>query len=165
MLIELPSADEFADNIVVFWRPEAPLVAGSQNRFDYRLTWGLDEVEELPLARVVSTRSGLSILDARERVFVVDFDLGMIEFPSVVPRLEASAGEIKSLSDHPPPRRRHRPGRLPLRRRRRALRRVPPLARQRRTPAPPRSGSTAGACDKPQPGRSGSDRPGPCARG
>ncbi|MFO1209887.1 MAG: glucan biosynthesis protein G [Amaricoccus sp.] len=97
MLTELPSADEFADNIVVFWRPEAPLLAGSQAGFNYRVTWALDEVEELPLARVVSTRSGLSIIDARERVFVVDFDLGMVEFPSVVPRLQASAGEIKSL--------------------------------------------------------------------
>jgi glucans biosynthesis protein len=98
MLIELPSADEYADNIVTFWRPEAPLLQGSRNEFDYRITWGLGEVEELPLARVVSTRSGLSILDARERVFVVDFDLGMVEFPSVVARLQASAGEIKSVS-------------------------------------------------------------------
>jgi glucans biosynthesis protein len=98
MLIELPSADEYADNIVTFWRPEAPLLQGSRNDFGYRITWALDEVEELPLARVVSTRSGLSILDARERVFVVDFDLGMVEFPSVVARLQASAGEIKSVS-------------------------------------------------------------------
>ncbi len=98
MLIELPSADEYADNIVVSWRPEAPLVQGSRNEFLYRVTWGHDELEELPLARVVSTRSGLSILDARERVFIVDFDLGMVEFPSVVPRLQASAGEIKSVN-------------------------------------------------------------------
>jgi glucans biosynthesis protein len=98
MLVELPSADEYTDNIVVFWRPEAPLLQGSRNEFDYRITWGVGEIEELPLARIVSTRSGLSILDARERVFVVDFDLGMVEFPSVVARLQASTGEIRSVN-------------------------------------------------------------------
>ena len=28
MLVELPSADEFTDNIVAFWRPAEPLAAG-----------------------------------------------------------------------------------------------------------------------------------------
>ena len=52
---------------------------------------------------MIATRSGLSILDARERVFVVDFDLGMINFETVTPRLEVSAGEIKGLSISPLP--------------------------------------------------------------
>ena len=104
MLVELPSADEFADNIVAFWRPaDAAGRRVASNAFAYRLTWGLAEGEELPLARVVATRSGLSILDARERVFVVDFDLGMINFATVEPRLEASAGEVKGLSIAPLP--------------------------------------------------------------
>lgn len=97
-LIEIPSADEFADNIVVFWRPETPLAAGQRYDFSYRLTWAPDQPEELPLARILATRSGLSILDTRERVFVVDFDLGMIPFDAVQPRLEASAGQVKGLS-------------------------------------------------------------------
>jgi glucans biosynthesis protein len=103
MLFELPSADEFTDNIVVFWRPEAPLAAGSEHDFRYRLTWGQTQAEELPLARVVATRSGLSILDANERVFVVDFDLGMINFTSVAPQITAAAGEVKGLSIAPLP--------------------------------------------------------------
>jgi glucans biosynthesis protein len=98
MLVELPSADEFADNIVTFWRPEAPLAAGSEHSYRYRLTWGRTQPEELPLARVVATRSGLSILDPRERVFVVDFDLGMIGISTIAPRLSSSAGELKGLS-------------------------------------------------------------------
>jgi glucans biosynthesis protein len=98
MLVELPSADEFNDNIVAFWRPEAPLAPGTQHQFTYRLTWSATQPEELPLARVTATRSGLSILDSRERVFVVDFDLGTIEFPSVQPHLESSAGEVKGVS-------------------------------------------------------------------
>jgi glucans biosynthesis protein len=31
-LVEIPTADEFMDNIVAFWRPEAPLATGSQHR-------------------------------------------------------------------------------------------------------------------------------------
>jgi glucans biosynthesis protein len=103
MLVEIPSADEFTDNIVAFWRPAEPLLPGSGNGFAYRLTWGTTVEEELPLARVIATRSGLSILDARERVFVVDFDLDMINFDTVIPRIEVSAGEIKGLSVAPLP--------------------------------------------------------------
>jgi glucans biosynthesis protein len=103
MLIELPTDDDFADNIVAFWRPGEPLAAGSEHRFAYRLTWGHAPGEILPLARVIATRSGLSILDARERVFVVDFELGMINFPTVAPKLEVSAGELKGLSIAPLP--------------------------------------------------------------
>ena len=97
-LVEIPSADEFTDNIVVFWRPAEPLAAGSEHPFDYRLTWGVADDDDRPVARVVATRSGLSILDPRERLFVVDFDLGLIDFASVAPKLEVSAGEAKGLS-------------------------------------------------------------------
>jgi glucans biosynthesis protein len=97
-LVEIPSADEFTDNIVAFWRPAEPLAAGSENPFDYRLTWGIAEDEDQPLARVIATRSGVSILDPRERLFVVDFDLGMTDFDSMAPKLEVNAGEVKGLS-------------------------------------------------------------------
>ena len=98
VLAELPSADEFTDNIVAFWRPAAPLTAGSELRYAYRLSFGETQPDAAPLARVIGTRSGLSILDGRERVFVVDFDLGMIDFTTVAPRLEVSDGEAKALS-------------------------------------------------------------------
>ena len=98
ILAEIPSADEFTDNIVAFWQPAAPLTAGSEVRYAYRLSFGKVEPEAAPLASIVGTRSGLSILDGRERVFVVDFDLGMIDFATLNPRLEASRGEVKGLS-------------------------------------------------------------------
>ncbi len=103
MLYELPTANEFADNIVAFWRPEAPLAAGSEHRFAYRLVWGQTPGEGLPLARVIATRGGVSIIDARERIFVVDFDLGMINFATVEPLIEASAGELTGMSISPLP--------------------------------------------------------------
>ena len=37
-----PSADEFTDNIVAFWRPAEPLAAGSELRYAYRLSFGAD---------------------------------------------------------------------------------------------------------------------------
>lgn len=98
MLVELPSGDEFADNIVAFWRPEAPLKQGEQVELSYRLTWGTTQEEELPFATVAATRSGVSILDTRERVFAVDFDLGEIVFSGITPRIEVSAGQIRGLS-------------------------------------------------------------------
>ncbi len=103
MLFELPTANEFADNIVAFWRPEEPLLAGSERRFDYRLVWGQTPDEELPLARVISTRGGVSILDEAERIFVVDFDLGMINFTTVAPRIRTTAGELGGTSIVPLP--------------------------------------------------------------
>lgn len=97
-LVEIASADEFTDNIVAFWRPEAPLAAGTEYPFGYRLTWGAVESDDQPDARVIATRSGVSILDPRERLFVVDFDLGLTDFARVTPNLEASAGETRGLS-------------------------------------------------------------------
>ncbi len=103
VLAELPTADEFGDNIVAFWRPEAPLAAGSEVHFDYRLVWGQTPAGVLPLATVIATRSGASILVERERVFVIDFDLGMINFETVEPMVETSAGEVKGVSISPLP--------------------------------------------------------------
>src|SRR5690606_24526281 len=57
-LVELPTGNEFADNIVAFWRPRKPLAAGREHRFDYRLHWSAGHVWQPQLARVVATRSG-----------------------------------------------------------------------------------------------------------
>jgi periplasmic glucans biosynthesis protein len=93
-LIEIPTKDEFADNIVAFWRPSAPLEPGKGHALAYRLTWGDQPPADIPLARVAATRSGLSILDPDERVFAVDFDLGSIRIDGLTPQLSVSAGEI-----------------------------------------------------------------------
>lgn len=78
MLLEIPTQDEFADNIVAFWRPEAPLLPGA-HRFDYDLIWlppGADALPEparpLPF-RPVSSASGLEPNRREGRLFVVDF--------------------------------------------------------------------------------------------
>lgn len=98
ILIEIPTGDEFADNIVAFWRPEAPLLAGSEHAFAYRLVWGQTPGEALPLAEIIATRSGKSIHDGDERSFAVDFDLGRMDAASLTPRIETTAGEAHGLS-------------------------------------------------------------------
>ncbi len=103
-LIEIPTDDEATDNIVAFWRPQEPLRAGVERAYAYRLVWGQTPGEPLPLARVAATRTGRAIVAPHEdQVFVVDFDLGQIDFETVTPRLEATAGEVKGLSVAPLP--------------------------------------------------------------
>lgn len=81
-LVEIPSDLEANDNIVAFWVPSAPVVAGDSRGFSYTLVWGdltLDPLD--PLAYVFETRSGaggVSGVDAEEntRKFVIDFKGG-----------------------------------------------------------------------------------------
>ncbi len=57
-LFEIPTADEYHDNIVAFWRPRNALVAGREHRFDYRLHWCDGHSWNPGLARMQETRSG-----------------------------------------------------------------------------------------------------------
>ena len=100
-LVELPTGNEFADNIVAFWRPRAPLAAGREHRFAYRLHWCADHAWLPQLARVAATRSGLADAEgAAPRMFVIDFEGGRLadRTQDAVPRVEAqaSAGELRN---------------------------------------------------------------------
>jgi len=71
-LVEIPTGDEFMDNIVAFWRPEAPLEAGSEHRYRYRLTWTRrPPVAEGP-ARILQSRSGREHHLPGARRYVID---------------------------------------------------------------------------------------------
>jgi periplasmic glucans biosynthesis protein len=79
MLLEIPTGDEYADNIVAFWRPAAPLEPGRAHRFDYRLRWlppGPDALpqgaQDLPW-RPLRSASGVEPVTRAGRLFVVDF--------------------------------------------------------------------------------------------
>ena len=68
-LFELPTEDEYFDNIVAFWRPQGGLRAGMLYAYTYRLTW----CNDTPAAggyRVSKTRLGQRKHSIR---FVVDF--------------------------------------------------------------------------------------------
>ena len=57
-MVELPTDDEIHDNVVAYWRPEAPARAGDSYRMKYRLHWLADEPFPPKVARVVATRIG-----------------------------------------------------------------------------------------------------------
>lgn len=72
-LSELPTKDEYADNVVAYWRPDAPIVPGQAVEFSYRLVW-TDRVPpkaSMP-GRVIATRSELTP-DGNRR-FWIDFN-------------------------------------------------------------------------------------------
>jgi periplasmic glucans biosynthesis protein len=57
-LVELPTDDEFHDNVVAMWVPKQMAQAGSQLQLRYRLHWSADEPHPTALARCVATRLG-----------------------------------------------------------------------------------------------------------
>ncbi|MFP4328486.1 MAG: glucan biosynthesis protein [Paracoccaceae bacterium] len=73
MLVELPTGDEFMDNIVAFWRPETPLAAGREHRFAYRLTWTLAPPPSDGGPAILQSRSGREHDRPGSRRYVIDF--------------------------------------------------------------------------------------------
>ena len=72
-LVEIPTSDEFMDNVVAFWRPEEQLSAGTVHRFDYLLTWTAAAPAQRSVTRILQTRSGREHDQPGTRRFVIDF--------------------------------------------------------------------------------------------
>ncbi len=72
-LVELPTADEFSDNIVAFWVPEKMPVPGEALELEYRLHWCLDQIRP-PAGYAIATRIGHAPNAPGAEQFVVDFD-------------------------------------------------------------------------------------------
>lgn len=73
ILVEIPTGDEFMDNIVAFWRPASPLRAGGEYSFDYRLTWTDAPMRQGARAQIRETRSGREHDRPGTLRYVVDF--------------------------------------------------------------------------------------------
>lgn len=71
-LLEIPTANEYADNIAAFWRPAEPWRAGSVQRLGYRLHW-MDGPHAAPVARVVSTAIATAPESERLQRIAIDF--------------------------------------------------------------------------------------------
>lgn len=56
-LLELPTKNEYADNIVACWVPESRPASGVPVELTYRLNWGLAEPPPKRPARVIATRT------------------------------------------------------------------------------------------------------------
>lgn len=109
-LVELPAADETADNIVAFWHPEAVPRPGDELLFAYRLHWGSAVPFGAALARVVATRTGIGGIVGQPRRhfswrFVVDFSGGPLAMlgraTAVEPVISASRGVVELPSARP----------------------------------------------------------------
>lgn len=95
ILVEIPTGDEFMDNIVAFWRPTEPLAAGSEHRFAYRLIWTRAAAPVISPMPIRQSRSGREHDRPGTRRFVVDF-AGNAE--GLWPDLSASKGDISGQS-------------------------------------------------------------------
>ncbi len=94
-LVEIPTKDEVHDNIVAFWRPKQPLLAGSEHGFTYRLHWAADAPGAPALGRFTASRSGAGPDGAR--LFVLDAAGGALDAltPDAQPRLAVSTDRGK----------------------------------------------------------------------
>jgi len=109
-LVEIPTLDETADNIVAFWNPAEAPRPGQELLFSYRLYWGAQLPVRPPLAQVVATRTGLGGVVGRKRThfswrFVVDFAGGALSMlgkhVKPEPVITASRGQIEIPSVRP----------------------------------------------------------------
>lgn len=76
VLVEIPTANEFNDNIVAYWRPGVRWEEGSEHRLSYRMFWGDDAPLRPPIAQVASTRMGVPVNNPNNRLFVLEFVSG-----------------------------------------------------------------------------------------
>jgi glucans biosynthesis protein len=72
-LVELPTRNEYGDNIVAYWVPDSKPGPDKPVAFAYRMTWALDQPKDDGLARVLSTRTGHLPAAGQGRLFWIDF--------------------------------------------------------------------------------------------
>lgn len=71
-LVEIPSESEINENIVAYWRPEAPLAPGKEAAFSYRQFWCWEPPARPPYAVSTEARAGRAP-GGKLRRFVVVF--------------------------------------------------------------------------------------------
>ena len=111
-LVEIPTDDEIHDNIVAFWVPREPAVAGGSYAFSYRLHWMADEPFRPKVAETAATRTGRGGQPGRPRPpglrkFIVEFAGDALDEIGgeikMFPIVTASRGEISYLFAEPVP--------------------------------------------------------------
>src|SRR5690606_25277766 len=92
-LVENPTADEYHDIIVAFWRPNEVVAAGREHRWRYRLHWCREHAWNPQLATVAATRIGASHDGAR--LVVIDLAGGRLSTltDDAKPQVDATASQ------------------------------------------------------------------------
>ena len=106
-LLEIPTDADINDNILAYWRPKAPMAAGSEVALAYRQYWCWTPPERPPLAIATATRVGRGSVGRRRR-FVVDFQgdmLGENAPADLKPAITVGPGAIHNLKLWPYPER------------------------------------------------------------
>jgi len=73
-LVEIPTGTEFLDNIVTFWRPKDPLVAGGAYRYRYDIRWTRSAPDTEATRNILQSRSGREHDRPGSRRYVIDFE-------------------------------------------------------------------------------------------
>jgi glucans biosynthesis protein len=73
MLMEIPTGNELADNIVAMWVPEKAPQPGDRLEFSYRQKWTSSPDPAQSGAYVIATRTGLHDWQPEQRTYAVEF--------------------------------------------------------------------------------------------
>lgn len=96
-LLEIPTADEYADNIAALWRPHDPWRAGVVQRIAYRLRFSSDAPLPGP-ARVISTIAERAPESTSTHRFVITFSDDEATPPGrLAPEVSSTAGAISNI--------------------------------------------------------------------
>lgn len=108
-LIEIPTDNEINDNVLCYWRPKQPLVAGGETSFAFRQFWCWQLPDRPNLVTISGTRVGRGKTQSSRR-FVVDFTGEALKASATVSELKAllsaTPGAISNLRVWPYPERR-----------------------------------------------------------
>jgi periplasmic glucans biosynthesis protein len=77
-LIEIPTTNEYNDNIIAFWVPGSKLPIGRPLTLAYRMSWYTPQPDRLEMGWVTATRTSATENSAKRR-FLVDFKGGRLE--------------------------------------------------------------------------------------
>ncbi|MEP5731735.1 MAG: glucan biosynthesis protein G [Sulfitobacter sp.] len=96
-LVEIPADREIYDNIVSYWRPSAPIKAGTEHQMSYTLHWGADPVAATADVPVKVLNTAMGGRPEGGQIIAIDFapsdqvpeDLSTVEI-----LVRSSAGEV-----------------------------------------------------------------------
>ncbi len=83
MLMEIPTTNELADNVVAMWEPAVVPQAGESLRFSYKQRWTLQDDPSQAGGRVVATRTGVHEWQPEQRTVIVEFAGGRLGAPEI----------------------------------------------------------------------------------
>ena len=110
MLYEMPTTSEVEDNIVAFWTPGAPTVAGARFTYDYTMRWIGGEPEPMAVARATNCWTGQGGRpghppSAGVTKVVTDFEgrrlAGLTYRSAVKPMVTVGNGKLQNMAVYP----------------------------------------------------------------